>query len=394
MVERVRALWVDEESTYNTDPSADGSGYQHVPLQSLPTAENAQEGVDLQYATGRNHGPERIPLADRGAVNGIEIPLLGFGTSSGDEAAPPATDMVDWIMTSALGQPLAAYEGEGVAAGSGASNVILDDTVTGLAQYIPIPVWYATNRVRWRAINSAAGAPTYTVLPDWDSLPLDSSIMYGARVWGQQDQFQTQGATLHTVVQTNLRNQRLGGVRPTALSAHMTAGGECVLRTSFVSDSWADNDTAKSSLPAPTTIPVPAIGVLSSVYWGSTALTVSQVDIDFGLSAGVIPGANAANGRADHVINSADPTITINLAWDPASYDVDFRAGTFRSLLVQMGGGTSASRVNSFCFFAPRVEISQPPQVGGLNGRLRHTVTFRVADSGVSGARRWCWARV
>lgn len=394
-VERVRTLHVDEESAYRTEPSANGSGYAAVQLDGIPIPARDLKMEPTQYAVGRNAATEEIPTIDSTSFDFTWIPA-GFATSAGDGVAPPATDGADWLVSNALGQPFAAIPGEGVNAGSGAGNLILDALIATLEADMPVPVWFtAAGRVIWRYVLSAAGEPTYTIAPNWAASPgnpTTSEVLYGTRLWAQTDDLQAQGATLASAFELDGTIVGALGGRHRSFALESPAGGRVVARSTIRYDSFQNDTSTKTALPAVTTFPSGPRGVYSPLFFNGTAYAASAPKLDFGLSSAAFESTEGANGSTDDQVLAIDPVIEFDPGFALSTWHDAWTNQTIAPVLLQMGGGTSTTRVNSWAFFAPRVQVVSVRETGRA-GYLRHTVRLKILDSGTAGRIRWVLAR-
>ena len=76
---RKRAIYIDAESSYGTDPSADGSGYVHIPALEVGDIVDQLELLATDYFTGRMHGT--APEAGRDMA---ELDVHGAADRPGD----------------------------------------------------------------------------------------------------------------------------------------------------------------------------------------------------------------------------------------------------------------------------------------------------------------------
>lgn len=396
MADRTRAFHVVAESTYSTDPDADGSDY--LPLHSFDVG-YPNDGLELEdgeFKTGRNEASEEIPNGDGGTID-VGWYAQGFTTSAGDAASVPTADGVDLMLNNALGTPI-TYIGEGVSTGSTTGNVVLDAVLANSEARIPIGLYVAAStRTRFRAVASVAGAPTYTIDtagPVWEAAPLTGDNTWGARVWYQRDELATAGATLSAVGEIDSNIHTMTGVRHRSLSLEAPARKSARFKSTLFADDWAENQGAtKSSLTQNTTWPYPAIGQLAGVWWGDTLIQTSKTMIDFGISSAPMLSTYGTNGRSDDQIISIDPVITVDIIHAASqAFHADRRAGTIRPVLVQIGGLSTTTRANAFCFYAARAQLTE---VGWSNdqGYTRRSLKIKVVGSGLASSLRWSFAR-
>lgn len=393
---RITAVYLAAESTYGVDPDSDGSDYLPIRFDGLADPVDATEIEEIGNASGRNE-PAELQVTRSGAKLSLTIPLYGYAAGSGDGDAAPTADVLDLLLANVCGTALQATGGEGVNSGSGASTLVLDASVTGLVVGTLVPVYLGASdtpiRTHWRRIGNAASAPTYSVVPDWSSTPTTSAIMYGVRGYGQANNLQTATVGLAAIVNRGGTLHRLLGGRITSWSFDLTTGKVARMSVGLNFDSYEEGATA-ASLPAITTYPSPIIQTLAPCYWGSTEVRYKSIKIDMRPKVVEVQSAAGTNGRGGMEVVEIDPMITIDPAWAPSTWNSAFQAGTAAELLVQIGGGYTASgRPNTMAFHARRAQINTAPTIVDDGGYLRNAVSMVALGSGSSGTYRWMLAR-
>lgn len=389
---RIRACHLAAESTYGSDPDSDGSDYLPIRCTGKFDPVDGTEIEDVGGATGRNEPPE-LTVTRSGAKLDLVIPLYGYGTASGDGDAAPTTDVLDLVFNNAFGAAIQSTGGEGVAASSTTSNVILDAAISGLSVGSLLPVYMASTPAQtlFRRVGTVSTA-TYPVFPDWAVAPLTAAVAYGARGWGQANQLQTAGASLAAAVNVGGQIHRLLGGRVMSMSAEAVAGKVANLNVSIMFDSYEPNVTMES-LPAITTFPAPVVQKLAPFYFNTTNYAVKSTKIDFGIKAAVVEATSGSNGRANIEVVEIDPVITVEPAWAPGTWNSSFAAGTVGEVLAQVGGLFASSRPNCFAMHGLRAQVMAPPSNVDDNGYLRESVQIKILGSGADATRRWEWAR-
>jgi hypothetical protein len=381
------SLYVAPETTFGSDPDADGSDYLACQITGKPLVQTALQVVESGYATGRNR--RQVYLVGRdGASLSTEHPLISLASVASDGAAPPSADWLDAIISAALGSAT-SKSGEGLASGGTTTSVVMDTDAFDVDELLCVN--HASNS-EWRPITADAGGGTYTVSPALDAAPNAARDALGYRYWAQTD---TPGATITAYTELGGTGYRLSGGRP-GLSLEMAAGAE----TMKLSAAWAFDSKsreAKASLPAISQFAnTPIKAVLSPVHWGSTKVSCKSVKLNFNLSPTDILSTAGTNGRASIDNLMAMPTIEIEPAFSTSIED-DFAAGTERSLIIQFGSGVlGGGRANTWCFYARSAQVIgvQPVDDGNY---LRQRVTLAVTDPGIrTGStpyRGWILAR-
>lgn len=378
------------ESTFGSDPDSDGSSYLVGSIIGNPLPSDEYQLAETNYATGRNRDTAAVPAVDLASIP-LEMPMVGLSAAATDASpTPTAVDFVDTIVTSALGAS-ATVVGDGLAAGGTTTTVVVDNDVRNVEDLILTQ--FATNS-QWRNITAESGGPvTYTVTPAMSGAPDAALDVFGYRYWLQTD---NGGPTFSYFSSVGGTGWRLSGCKPTSLKFILEAGKPGRISTTIRADSLTQ-DSGKSSLPAASLLTTPMIiGKLGSVYWGTTSTPISKLEIDFRLNTVDVMDLTQTNGRGDIIVTRQKPRITIFPA-DSTALSTDFRAGTERSLLIQMGNGLlSAARVNTWCFFAQTAQIKSNKIVSD-GGYLRRQLVIDVTDAGIrtgtTAYRYWTLAR-
>jgi hypothetical protein len=393
---RITAVYLAAESTYGVDPDSDGSDYLPIRFDGVADPVDATEIEEVGNASGRNE-PAELQVTRSGAKLSLTIPLYGYAAGSGDGDAAPTADVLDLLLANVCGTALQATGGEGVNSGSAASTLVLDASIAGLVVGTLVPVYLGASdtpvRTHWRRIGNAASAPTYSVVPDWSSTPTTAAIMYGVRGYGQANNLQTATVGLAAIVNRGGTLHRLLGGRITSMSLDLTAGKVARMSVGLSFDSYEEGATA-ASLPAITTYPSPIIQTLAPCYWGATQVPYKSIKIDMRPKVVEVQSAAGTNGRGQMEVVEIDPLVTIDPAWAPSTWNSAFQAGQSAELLVQIGGGYTASgRPNTMAFHARRAQINTAPTIVDDGGYLRNAVSMVALGSGLSGTYRWMLAR-
>jgi hypothetical protein len=395
----VQDLFVAPESTFATDPDADGSDYLFVPQMDAQFPSDTQRLEDPNYSYNVDVPSSLVPV-QAGAELQLTVPAVGYAAASGDGAAAPTQDWLDKLLANAFGS-VTSLGGEGVGTGSTTSNAILDTPLASLVAGHLLPVNFADaghaaaylNRMHWRFVNSVGGAPTYGVAPVWPEAPANGDVVYGSA----QHIFNGAGSSLSAFARIGAPGSTVGhllvGGRWTSLKLSQNAG-EMARFSGSLRFNGLTVGGSKASLPTIARMAVPpALGVRASVVFNGTTLACSSAEVDFGLVTEDVKSTEAANGRQAISAMRAWPKITISPLQDTATWHAALQAGTEGSLIVQFGAGTLGSgRVNTLAFGA---QFAQVEKLGyQRDGQtLRHQVTLRVTNSIGTSSYFWVLAR-
>jgi len=392
--DRKRALYIDQESTFGTDPSGDGSGYTAVKVTDLSAPGDGTGVGETNFATGRNRATAADRLGDGGEIT-FSTPLLGMLTAAGDGTNASATsdDWFDLLLNCAFGAK-ATTAGEGVASATNTTFTTDADDNYGMQDLVPMQDAAANSaRTQWRYVDGATSP--YTVDRAWTDDPTATAVAYGAKYYRPSD---TAGSSLSAVVDVDGTLYLCTGGRVNSLRLRATAKEAARLEWGVMFDSWEDDTSDKSALPTLGAFSGTDIqGVLGAVSWNGTEYATKSVEIDFGIGATEVLSVAGTNGRSQIEVTTYDPVVTIE-PLHAAQWETDFRAGTTGALSVHLGKGVvSGGVLNSVCFQAMAAEVIARPEQSGDGNILRHTVQLKVVDGGTfSGstiAHYWQLAR-
>ena len=390
---KVSRLSIAAETTFGTDPDSSGAGDVVVRVSKPVSFVSDQlQLLDTDYATGRNEPTAAEPGADSAEFS-FETPLVGLATAGGDGSAPPAVDQQDILFRCMCGAST-DVNGEGVGAGSGASDLVLDAPATGVTLQTLLPVWESgvnSSRTQWR--RSASTATPFTVDRAWDEVPTTAAVAYGTRTFYQPTTDSARSLTANVVMDSI--SYVLTGCKPKSCKIVAPAGG--MARVMWTMMASAKSAAARASVPAVDTWAPAGIKMsLSSVHWGTTSLNVKSVEIDFGLSATWLEATTGTNGRAGADTVQMFPTITIDPVYT-AALQTDMRAGTTRRLAIQFGAGTVAGGVLNSCFFFAEAAQVMKADPSDDAGRVRQGITLKCIGEGVftsgTNSNLWMFAR-
>lgn len=385
---RRKALWgALQTGGYDTDPSANGSGYTPWPCDVLPDLADKKEPLPTTYQTGDNWDTELEEGPDGWELSGVELPLIGLATAAGDgvDASTVTADWLNDILTHVLGATLATTPGEGVASIGGATAMTLDGDVLDL--YDLVPVYEAgvpaLPRTQWEIVTVDPADNSYTIAPgfaDYGTVPpTGAAVVYGVKRYTFDDDG---GVPMAFVYRDDGQDYTLLGGRCTSMQIRIPAGGG---RVKLVT-SWRGNTkTAESKASLPAAVVAPAItpirGVRSPVWFNGTNYGSAEITIDFGISAAEIQSTAGSEGRAgdEHVFQA--PMVTIRPQYTNAINNLK-RNVTKGRLLVQIGGGILSGGVLNTC--AVHFDQAQAMVVTRTddNGVARQEVQFKASNPG------------
>jgi len=374
--DRVR-LGVCPEVTFATDPSASGSLYLPMPADDAPLFQWDQQLEPDNYSTGRvRHQGEH--MSSNGSTVPFSMPMMGLSAAATDLAPTPvANDYQDTILDSAFSLSTNMV-GEGIAASGSSTSIVVQD-VANLAADDMVLVNHAT-RGEWRYVTSISTVTANTT-PVMSVIPSAVRDVNGYKAWRYNEN--NGGPTLAAYQEVDgVGYMHLGG-KPTALKIAAESGKEARYQGSLMFDRKSRLGSLKASFPAGVAFTNPTIRfTLSEIFWGTTAIPVKKIEIDFRLKTVPVLSSDALNGRGTMEVHNADPRITIEPAFT-SSLEDDFEIGTTRNLLIAFGSGNlTGGRVSTVCFFAFSAQIKKV-QLLKDGGYLRQQIILDVVDPGI-----------
>lgn len=378
---RKSALYIANESTYGTDPSANGSGYTYVPvLGQMGMLKDGKQLLETNYHTRRN-----FPTAPEVGADGwsfdFEVPLIGLTTAAGDGAAPGADDWADTLHEHVFAESV-DVSGEGVGSGSTTSSLVLDTDIYNVQQLVPVyeaSVPTAAPRTQWMLLAADAGTGTYgTITPTQDQAPTTAAVAYGTKTYQPSD---TGGASVAFVYcQDDVVYTLLGGRCTSAVI--VAENGQIVrVKYSFSGDSKTEDTSGKSALPAIAAFTQPACkALLSPVWFNGTKYATRMIEVDLGIAAAVQEATAATNGRGDYESIELKPKVTIEPIFTNAIQNLK-RTPTRGRLLIQFGGGVlSSGQLNTCAIHCEQAAVTEADPKDD-QGRIRNAVVFQVTDA-------------
>lgn len=356
-----KSVFAATEVSPETDPSADGSGYTNIPAWEVGEVEDLKLQEPTSQQDGTIHGQTPPEEGADGWRFTMKVPLIGNATAAGDGVAPPAADWLDLIYAH-IWDAAIVENGEGLAAASTTSSIVLDAILGGLQSLMPIHealVPTGGERTQWTMITSIATAPTYPVAPTITQAPTTAAIRYGARTYLPSD---AGGATLAF-------HHKAGEVHKTLLMGRCTSAKipRTPAKKSLVLDLTFEGTRqipeTKAALPAITRNTVPALKLLRSPVWfNNMPIVTSSIEVDFGINAAQNESTAANEGAADFESISVGPRVMLEPMHTQAIEDLK-RNLTLGPMLLQLGAGIlSGGRLNTQAihFALAHAEFSSP----------------------------------
>jgi hypothetical protein len=393
------AVYIAAESTFATDPSADGSGYTAVATTGpVSPWSRTQTVLSPDRATGRARRQQMRPGPDGASIT-LRMPYRGFASAAGVGSSPATTDALDLILNSAFG---AGSNVAGIAGNASTTTTLFVQAGAGnsldpgdaLAHYTPGTFG---DRIQWRTIDvpeSTGGQYAHRAVTG----PVGaSSISYGYRRWSPASvPYAGAGASLAVhVVMTNGDQWTLLGGRPSQIAVTANAGEEAHIEATIMFDRVSNGD--KASLPTVAAFtPAAIVATQSTIVVGGTSYETNRVRITWQLGTADQRSVTGDNARSNILPRTADVDIEIAppLA---AAWESDFTGQTARRVEITIGSAAVSGGAANSCHFI--AEHAQPSawSIEDDNNQPRNVVPLTVVDRGTyaSGAlaRYWSFCR-
>lgn len=363
---KIRSLFVAEEVTFGTDPSADGSGYVYLHAE----AELPKWGYEMVANPLQNDRlvPSAPEVGAKKASLSIKIPLRGSGTPSAPPATPAIAAETDLLVKQILGSVQRGQSSAVTAGGAGSTINVTDSSgfkVGGV-------VW-ATADGKPYFVTSIPNGTSVTVAPAPAAPITTGNLIAGS--------YYTPASSGHASLAFHAKVDGvgitlLGGRLTSAKLSGLAGGARPVLEVAYEFDSWVEE--TKGSLPAaddrfPAVVsPIVKGGI---AVLGSTQTLVSGVDLDFGTETAWVKSTEGAEGRSGFEVVNREVKGGLMPYYD-AAHMADLAAGSDKAV-----GFATRSQTNGFGFYAPKcrfVEHEPEDREGALGVKL----SFGVFDNG------------
>ncbi len=378
---RKKILYVQTETTYSTDPDATGAAHTYVPAYEIGEIQDTLELLENDHFTGRAHGavaPE--PGADGWSLE-ITVPPKGLLSAAGDttDASTVSDDYYDIFLdhftstgTTTVGSVLTT-----VTDGTDVTATVDVHARQELCAIYEADLPSATaERTQWAFVEHDFGTGRYTIGPTITT-PTTAAIAYGTKQHTVSD---SPGVGLTFVVVQDDVEYTLTGGRCTSSSISMDSPGQVWKHKMSFSGDTKTLTTKGATLPQPgTTAHPPLKGMLSPMWFGTTNLAVSSIEIDFGISSAVQGSTAAVNGRAGYESIALNPTVTVTPLFSN-TYTNWKRAATTGAILIQMGSGALSGGVLNTMAIGFHEAVAVEANATDENGRVRQSIQFRVTD--------------
>ena len=394
MTNLIQSLYVAAESTHETDPSADGSGYRFTAHNAIVALNNGREQLPTnhQVESGLPTIPQRGPSA---WTLEFSIMCRGLAAAAGDGVSPVVADADDLLLTNAFGST-SDRDGVGVDAGSAGTSLVLESG-SNAVDYDLIPVYeagLATTRTQWAAVTDDSSDPTLAVYPNFTTAgtnPTTAAIAYGCRHYRFLNSYT---GSLAFYGRHGSHYYSLLGGKVTGLRQSLPNRGIATWTFQVSGSLWQRLGSAKASAPAATAPTLGGVvGVNGAFFWNGSAYSISSAQIDYGLNAILRAGQDGANGYTAGRNITARPTIQIDPLYATGLEDAyDDPQGTNGAMLYQLGAGVLSGGVLNTCALHIDTAWVSQHQQQDRQGERGSQITLSAAHAN-PGATQFQFAR-
>lgn len=370
---KLDALYFAVESSFATDPSANGSGYAFVHAQDITVKlerKVIERPLQNNTITRNTHtmGGYKSTLT-------FKTEMRGTGTAAASTVA---------AIDGEVGKLLKAVFGTqdkdtgSLVSGSGSTTTTIDVTAGQGSQFSIgnlVGVGLSTG-IEVRRITNIA-TDTLTVTPAFSGAPANGNTVYAADNFRLAD---SGHGTVSFVAKGDGREFCLTGCMGSVKFGGITADGRPMFDFNFMGDGWSE--TTKASLPAATdsyTNYAPTVvGSPCYISTSATGLTIAEFDLDLGNKIVEQPSTAGTNGRATYVVTGRDIKGKLKAFFNTTQL-TSFKNATEVPILMQVGSTAG----NIVAFAIPKAQFTAS-DLESINELLGQGLPFEVNSSGNS----------
>lgn len=373
---KVVKLYAKKETTFATDPSADGSGYAFVKLVDgtfVPGMDVIERPGQTNDLTSQVH-----VMGCKSGKLALKFELKGSGTAA--SAAATAAELHE-ILLALMGTATVGTGSTVVFAGS-TTTVVNVASGTGFSVGMLVNVDCGADGIQPRFV-TVVNTNAITLDHALPSVPAQAAVFAASTMFTRANSAHVsmafcaeRDAVQYTFLGCKVDSAKISGVTPR---------GTAILDIAYSVTDWSVS--AKGSLPAPTlagiTLAKAPVVKGSPFCVGGTEEVVYGFDFDFGAKFSFVEALNALGATQPDSANAglelveSQPKGTVK-AYFLASHLTDFIAATTRSLAFAARGTGVAWGIY--------VPVAQWTDVGieDTQGMIGHNLPFMVRDNGTS----------
>ncbi len=360
----IAALYGMHETTYLTDPDADGSDYKHLFARELsfqPEAEVIERPGFVNDLTRQPH-----IIGAKGGKLSFKLEMKASGTPAGSAVAAIPSEASP-ILESYFGTVVRGT-GTTVGVGSTTTNIVVASSA-GLRIGMLVEI---NNEVRM--IATIPDATHFTVPLAFTNAPANADIVYASSLFTKANTSHKSLAfvVLRDGIQYTLLGCKIDSLKFESINAKSVG----MLAVEVAVGTWSV--TSKASLPSASLSGITL--VKPPVVKGSTALVdfvaefVQGVDLDPGHKFEFITTTEGADAKSGIELVDAGPRGVVR-AYYAAGHLTDFAAATSKSFVIVVG-----TRSNGYGFAMGRVQWGQPV-LTNRDGMVGEDLPFMANDN-------------
>ncbi|MEM6367779.1 MAG: hypothetical protein AAF851_05685 [Myxococcota bacterium] len=377
---RIRRLHWAQEANYAENPGA--GQLVAVPVENLGDLSDGAALIERNTVIGTIGEPPAMS-GPRSAEFQVGLEVVGFQAAGiGDGVSPPAADYFDFAVGNIMAPPTSLGGEGGSVTGT---TLTLDAAVTGLAAGALLYLRNTSSgEGRWAYVTAVSGTDvtldrTLDITPD---------LVQGVRNWAPAEGLDGE-PTLYAAYDrggTNGDLYELPGLRATSASIAASGEAQALLNMTLMADDKIDSAIDRATLPDIQTgsTPTTPLRVARVFYNGQRLSGISEINVDFQLTAAARKDIGEFNLRSGHLVMDMHPTVQIQIPFEE-TYTALRRSAGVGSLTVQIGTGPA-----SFALHIPTVQVTEDGP-GDDGGRDMQSVTFRTKKG--TAARRFVLGR-
>jgi len=365
-ISRIKSLYVATQSTWATDPDADGSDYRFVHARDFSPAPDFGEPIERELQDDTFDSSGIIPGAEGGAFS-FKTELRGSGTAAASTVAAIHGEMG----LSLLAQFGAVNLGTGTTFSAGWTTTSGDVAVATTINVGDIIYRLASAGVyEARAVTVKVGS-TLTVAPAWSGTPANTDVCYAMANYRAA----SSGFGYEALCMKGDNGYEItclgciGNVKIESLSARKVP----LLAFDYLIDD-PDFASAKGSLAATTdAYPSAVVTRRAPFYYNGTATECAELSFDLGNDRKPIPSNGGAQGRSGWKVVGQSRIFSVKVQRDEA-YLTAYQAKTTFPIFTFLDGGLG----NMVAVYAPNCQIVVPPPAEEVEGQDWMTLTIRA----------------
>jgi hypothetical protein len=376
----LKQLWVAQEATFSTDPSADGSGYTALHAQDIAFAPS-QLHIDRPL---QNHKLTKLPgvIGAKGGTLTFKMEVRGTGTAAGNSTVANGGEL-HLLLSSSCGSVTA---GIGTTCSAGwTSTVGAVASAAGIQIGDNIMINGEIRRVQNKATN------TLTLDLALTTTPALSDVVYVGANYKPADESHT---SLSFVLKQGGNVWVVMGCKGNVTLEGVSAAGRPLLSFNMQVDEWVETSTSvKSALPTlnPYLYPKGPTVLGCTLQYGTATLAVSEFAFDVGNAIEATPATEGSQGRSNFVVTDRNTVGSLKPLW-AISKVADFVSGSAKTLVMPIldSAGTSLTKpTNAVAISIASASFVALPSVENVNNQMFLNMPFRVIQSDQSTVPDW-----